>query len=238
MYNYEIAGVPFRADIRYEYTYNLMKDYLAEGSKPEFTITVSDEEIEQEQRLTPYETSVPVCESIALYRKYIYIVMEKYDAFFFHCSSVAVDGEAVLFTAQSGTGKSTHRSLWLKNLGDRVTVINDDKPIIRRIDGKFYVCGTPWKGKEGKGENICVPAKALCFLSRAEENSIGPIDTAAVVARALNQTVRPDNPGLMSNLLDMLDGFIRQVECYDLRVNMDDEAALVAYNGIFNNKRK
>ena len=161
--------------------------------------------------------------------------MERYDAFFFHCSSIAVDGQAVLFTAPSGTGKSTHRNLWLKNFGERVTVINDDKPIIRRIDGKFYVCGTPWRGKEGKGENIRVPAKALCFLSRAKENSIGTISTAAVVARALNQTVRPENPELMSNLLDLLDGFIQQVDCYDLHVNMDDEAALVAYNGIFNN---
>lgn len=237
MYNYEIAGVVFRADIRYEYTYNIMKDYLCEDKEPEFTLTVSDEEIEQELRLTPYEVTPPICESTALYRKYIYVVMEKYDAFFFHCSSVAVNGEAVLFTAQSGTGKSTHRNLWLKNFGDRVTVINDDKPIIRRIDGKFYVCGTPWKGKEGKGENIRVPAKALCFLSRAEENSIGAIDTASVVARALNQTVRPDDPALMSNLLELLDGFIRQVDCYDLRVNMDDDAALTAYNGIFNERK-
>lgn len=236
MYNYEIAGVAFSADIRYEYTYNLMKSYLCDDSEPEFTLTVSDEEIEQELLLSPHEVTLPVCESIALYRKYIYIVMERYDAFFFHCSSVAVDGEAVLFTAQSGTGKSTHRNLWLKNFGNRVTVINDDKPIIRRIDGKFYVCGTPWRGKEGKGENIRVPAKALCFLSRAGENSIGPIDTASVVARSLNQTIRPDNPALMSKLLDLLDGFIGQVDCYDLRVNMDDEAALVAYNGIFNNK--
>ncbi len=236
IFNYEIAGVVFSADIRYKFTYDLMKDYLSEGGAPEFSLSVSDEDIKRERRLTPYDVTDRICESTALYRKYIYIIMKKYDAFFFHCSSVAVDGQAVLFAAASGTGKSTHRNLWLRNFGDRVTVINDDKPIIRRIDGKFYVCGTPWRGKEGMGENIRVPAKALCFLSRAEKNSIGPIDTASVVARALNQTVRPEDPELMSNLLGLLDGFIRQVDCYDLRVNMDDKAAVVAYNGIFKNK--
>ena len=158
--------------------------------------------------------------------------MDRYDAFFFHCSAISVDNEAIMFTAKSGTGKSTHRSLWVKNFGDRVTVINDDKPLVRKIDGVFYVYGTPWKGKEGFGENIRVPAKALCFLSRAKENSIGEIDTISVVFKMLNQTVRPAQPELMSKLLDLIDGFLSQVDCFDLRVNMDDDAAVVAYNGI------
>ena len=128
--------------------------------------------------------------------------------------------------------KSTHRNLWLKNFGDRVTVINDDKPIIRKIDGVFYVYGTPWQGKENLGEDIRVPAKALCFLSRAEENYIGPIDTISVVSKMMNQVLRPKQPELMGKLLDLIDGFLGQVDCYDLRVNMNDDAAVVAYNGI------
>lgn len=234
IFNFKIADIVFSADLRYKYTYNLMKDFLAdEGEEPEFSVTLSEEDLAQEKELTPYELPECMYESTAVYRKYIYRVMAQYDAFFFHCSAISVNGGAVMFTARSGTGKSTHRNLWLKNFGDRVTVINDDKPIIRRIDGRFYVYGTPWNGKEGFGENIRVPAKALCFLSRAEKNYIGPISTAEVVARALNQTVRPKEPELMGNLLELLDGLLRQVDCYDLRVNMDDEAALVAYNGIF-----
>ena len=77
-----------------------------------------------------------------------------------------------------------------------------------------------------------MPARALCFLSRAEENSIGPIDTVTVISQLFNQTVRPTDKKLMSNLLDLLDGFIRQVDCYDLRVNMNPDAAEVAYEGI------
>ncbi len=233
IFNYKIADIVFSADIIYKSTYERMKDYLApEGEKPEFGFKITDADIAEERRLSPYDFPDNVYEHTAVYRKYIYEIMEKYDAFFFHCSAIAVDGEAIMFTARSGTGKSTHRNLWMKNFGDRVTVINDDKPVIRRIDGKFYVYGTPWQGKEGLGCNIRVPAKALCFLSRAEENSIGPIDTISVVAKLMNQTVRPSDPWLMSNLLDLLDGFVRQVDCYDLRVNMNDDAAIVAYNGI------
>ena len=235
IFNFKIADIVFSADIRYRFTYEMMKEYEApEGEKPEFSFVVTEEDVNREIELSPYDVQGGLAEFTAVYRKYIYVIMERYDAFFFHCSAICVDGEAVMFTAQSGTGKSTHRNLWMKNFGDRVSVINDDKPVVRRIDGVFYVYGTPWQGKEGLGANVKVPAKALCFLSRAEKNSIGPIDTMSIVAKLLNQTVRPDDFKLMNNLLDLLDGFIKQVDCYDLRVNMDDEAAIVAYNEIFN----
>ncbi len=232
IFRYKIADIVFDADIRYRYTYNIMKDYLVDDEPARFSIVITDEDIENEKKLSPHSLSDASYECTAVYRKYIYEVLDKYDAFFFHCSSIEVDGKAIMFTAKSGTGKSTHRNLWMKNFGDRVKIINDDKPIIRKVDGVFYVYGTPWRGKEAMGENVKVPAKALCFLSRAEKNSIGSISTSEVVARALNQTVRPSDAGLMGKLLDLLDGFLQQVKCYDLRVNMDDEAAVTAYNEI------
>lgn len=232
IFRYKIAEIVFDADIRYRYTYKVMKDYLVDDEPARFSIVISDEDLENEKNLSPHELNGACYESTAVYRKFIYEVMNNYDAFFFHCSSIAVDNKAIMFTAKSGTGKSTHRNLWLKNFGDKVTVINDDKPIIRKIDGVFYVFGTPWQGKENLGSNIKVPAKALCFLSRSEKNSIGAIKTSDVIAKALNQTVRPKDPQLMGKLLDLLDGFITQVDCYDLRVNMDDEAAITAYKEI------
>ncbi len=233
IFRYKIADIVFDADIRYKYTYNIMKDYLVDDEPARFSVVIDDKDIAAERALSPYHhESDGMYESTAVYRKFIYEIMDKYDAFFFHCSSIAVENKAIMFTAQSGTGKSTHRNLWIKNFGDRVTVINDDKPVIRKIDGKFYVYGTPWRGKESMGNNIRVPAEALCFLSRSEKNYIGEISTSEIIARTLNQTVRPKDESLMIKLLDLLDGFLKQVKCYDLRVNMEDEAAIVAYNKI------
>lgn len=236
IFTYKIADVVFNGEIRYKQTVEYMKDYLAQDDeKAEFTVTVTDEDLKLEKKLTPNPVPEYFYEYTALYRKFIYVLMEKYDAFFFHCSAISVDNEAYMFTAQSGTGKSTHRNLWMKAFGDRVTVINDDKPIIRRIDGEFYVYGTPWRGKESMGNNIRAKAKALCFLSRSEENYIGKIDTVTAFSRSLNQTIRPEDPKLMSNLLELLDGFFTQVKCFDLRVNMEEDAAVVAYKGINGN---
>ncbi len=237
IFRYKIADVVFDADIKYRYTYDIMKEYLVDDEPARFSIVLSDEDMAREKELSPHDLTEGMYESTAIYRKFIYELMDNYDAFFFHCSSIAVDNKAIMFTAVSGTGKSTHRRLWQKNYGKEVTIINDDKPIIRRIDGKYYVYGTPWRGKEALGENIRVEAEALCFLSRSEKNYIGEIETSEVIARTLNQTVRPKEPELMGKLLDLLDGFLTQVDCYDLRVNMKDEAARIAYNKIVKEKQ-
>lgn len=229
---YKIADVVFQVDVKNKYTYNIMKDYLSADATPEFVITVSQRDLLFEEKVSPIKAPEYTYESIAIYRKFIYKLIESYNGFFFHCSAIAVDNQGYMFTAESGTGKSTHRNLWVKNFGDKVTVINDDKPIIRKVQGEFYIYGTPWKGKEGLGTNAKVKAKALCFLQRSKINKVSKIETKEAVLKMMNQVVRPESPVLMEKLLELMDGFLTQVNTYNLCVNMEDDAAITAYNGI------
>ena len=94
------------------------------------------------------------------------------DIFLFHGSAIAYKGSGVLFTAVSGTGKSTHTAFWKEVFPEEVIYVNDDKPLIR-FDGKVpYVCGTPWNGKHFRGNNVDVPLKAVCLLKRGLENEM------------------------------------------------------------------
>ena len=127
-------------------------------------------------------------ESIMVYRK-IAEVMPAYDTFLFHGSAIAVDGLAYLFTAKSGTGKSTHTYLWREMLGTRAIMVNDDKPLIRITGDKATIYGTPWQGKENIGNNISVPLKAVCLLERAERNHIRAITKGEAYAMLLQQRV-------------------------------------------------
>ena len=74
----------------------------------------------------------------------------------------------------SGTGKSTHTALWLKNFAPRASIINDDKPAIRIQKDGIFVYGTPWSGKTDQNKNVKVPLQGIAFLERGEENSITP----------------------------------------------------------------
>ncbi len=82
-----------------------------------------------------------------------YTKLLDFDGIRLHSSAVVVDGRAYLFSATSGTGKSTHTGLWLELFGDKAYIINDDKPAVRLRDGVWYAYGTPWSGKHDNSVN-------------------------------------------------------------------------------------
>ena len=169
-------------------------------------------------------------ESLAVYRR-IAEKMPEYGAFLFHGSAIAVDGAAYLFTAKSGTGKSTHARLWRELLGDRAAMVNDDKPLIRvRSDGTATVYGTPWNGKHRLGGNVSAPLRAVCILERAEENRIRAVSRQEALPMLIQQAYRPADPAALARTLEMIDRM--NVRLYRLGCNMDIGAAELAYNAM------
>lgn len=151
-----------------------------------------------------------------------------------HSSAIAMDGRAYLFSADSGTGKSTHTGLWKKVFGDKVTHINDDKPIVRKIDGRFYAFGTPWSGKTDLNTNISAPVAAIVFIERGEVNSITPIDPQkeSVAVALLEQTPRPRRIDLLESMLTTADELLTTTPIFKLRCNISDDAVYTSYNAL------
>ncbi len=152
-----------------------------------------------------------------------------YDSMFIHASALMVDGRAYLFAAKSGTGKSTHRHLWCELLGDRATVINDDKPFLHRKGDMFYVCGSPWRGKHNIGQNICAPLAGICFLSQAEKNRIYSLSPSDALMAAFSQCYKPEGREAVEHTLELLDKLLLTVPLYHLECNQDISAAKVCF---------
>ena len=153
-----------------------------------------------------------------------------FDGMMLHSSAVVVDDRAYLFSADSGTGKSTHTELWLKKFGDRAYILNDDKPAIRLIDGVWHACGTPWSGKYDISRPECVPLAGIAFLNRDSSNHIEPYKGPKAVYDLLNQMPRP--PYKRQQLLILLDRLIRDIPIWKLYCNMEPEAVEVSYNAM------
>ena len=94
------------------------------------------------------------------------------DVLYMHSSSLRCRGRGYVFSAQSGTGKSTHTRLWCEEFGDEVDMINDDKNFIAVEKDGCTVYGTPWRGKHNIGGNIAAPLAGLCFLRQGPRNKI------------------------------------------------------------------
>ena len=161
---------------------------------------------------------------------HFYEKLAKFDGVMLHASCVEYEGKAYLFSARSGTGKSTHTHLWLKYLpGARI--INDDKPAIRLVDGVFYAYGTPWSGKTDESVNEGVPIAGITFLSRGE-NKIKRIPGIKALKPFMDQTVRPYDKELMKNMLDTLNKILSDIPIYEMSCDMSEEAVMTALNGM------
>lgn len=156
----------------------------------------------------------------------------KFNGVLLHSSCVVVDDVAYAFSADSGTGKSTHTELWLKHFGDRAYILNDDKPCIRIIGNKAYAFGTPFSGKYDISKPNKVLLGGICFLERSEANHIKPADTKKAIFNFFSQTVRHLGPNAMERLLDVVESIFTSVPLYELGCNISDEAVEVSYGAM------
>ncbi len=229
MFRIKIADIVIEIDNRYGDVEKISKDYLTDD-KPFFTVSVSDAEIEAEANRLDESFTAAELESIGIYRKIAERIAD-YGAFVFHGAVVVMDGNAYLFTAKSGVGKTTHIRLWLKCFKGRARILNGDKPVIRIIDGKAYIAGTPWRGKEQYGEAGFMPLSGIAFLERDKENTAYTEMAANALERFVTQAYLPKkNAALSIKVLKLLDTVINTTPLITLRCNMEDDAAYVAYD--------
>lgn len=153
-----------------------------------------------------------------------------------HGSSISYKGEGVIFSAPCGTGKSTHTALWKKLYDSDVTYINDDKPVITLNPDGVSVWGAPWSGKTELNTNTRVPLKAIVFIERAERNAIGTLSPSQAFCYLCDQTLPPFySKELSLKNIETVEKIMASVPIYILSCNMEDDAAEIAKNKIFNN---
>lgn len=152
-----------------------------------------------------------------------------YNGIMLHASCVVVDGVAYLFSAPSGTGKSTHTSLWRKLFGDRAYILNDDKPAIRVLQDGIFVYGTPWSGKHNLNRNAKASFGGICFVNRSSHNSICKMDQNEAFYAIMNQTLRSKDPLALAMTMETIGQIVSTGKVYNLFCNMDISAAELSY---------
>ena len=233
-----IAGHSARVQSLFESTPQYFRPYLSENA-PRFFFTVTREDIDFERRFL-YEEALeegfrvrnfpdPFLERAAIQRKFAEALFPL-DVLLLHGSTVAVDGNAYLFTARSGTGKSTHTRLWREVFGSRALMVNDDKPFLKFTPEGILACGAPWSGKHGLDSNIAVPLKGICLLERGSENRIVPLSQEKALAFLQKQCHIPADPGQHPRLQELLEELTRRVNLWHMTCTKDPLAAQTAYN--------
>ena len=231
MEKFVIAGLKTEYNVRGALLRDRSKSYKADfdDNETEIKLNIKEDFIKKKKEEIPHlsldeHEYMWTCEAF-------YNELLRHNGMMLHSSCVEKDGFAYLFSARSGTGKSTHTHLWLKNL-EGTRIINDDKPALVYDNGKWYACGTPFSGKTDENIDVKIPVRAIIFLHRSEKNTVKKIPPFQAVGLLLEQTIKPADRSLAENMLELADLLLREVPVFSLGCNLDNDAAVIAYNEI------
>ena len=239
-FSIKIAGKVIRVKSLFDSTRDYCRQYLSEET-PDYCVEVVREELAFEQeaaleeaRLEGFRPRIftdPFLERAAIQRKVAEHLIAD-GVLLFHGSAVAVDGEGYLFTAKSGTGKSTHTRFWRQVFGDRAVMVNDDKPFLKITQRGVWVCGAPWSGKHGLDTNITVPLKGICLLERGAENRIQRACVQDLWERLLHESYCPADPARQEAFRSLVKTLGEHTLLWRMECTRDPQAAQIAWEAM------
>lgn len=209
----QLAGITFELNTIYGNIWYFCKDFLTDNEKPDFIITLSQKEIDKEwERISITENNddslrqrsmYPILERKAFFRKIVDILSSR-SVLLMHGSVISNGKAAYMFTAPSGTGKTTRAHLFIENHPDYY-ILNGDKPLVKVEDDRVVVYGSPWKGKECEGVNANAPLKAIFLLVRSDHTKITELKVCDAFGFLTTQTCIPANSKQTQNMLHLIE---------------------------------
>lgn len=243
IFTVKLADMHIQIESKYPEFKEFCKDYVVENVTPDFSVSWTEDEIlaEREHELTGNFTPTYL-ETLAALRK-ISEAMPSYRRLLIHGAAITLDDKAYLFTAPSGTGKSTHIRLWKEYLGARVDIVNGDKPFISLSNASAKdastaeiiaprIYGTPWAGKENWQKNRNAPLQGICFLKRGLENRIRRLEPAECLQLLFNQVYLPKDKVASQLTLELMDVLVQNVPLYLLECNISEDAVKCSFEGM------
>ena len=229
---YKIADLIVDYTAKYEDLEKLSEQFKYSGEKEaDITLAVPNKHLENLLSRSAKGTTIGGIENFAISSEFNREAI-KYGVMLVHSSALIYNNEAYLLSADSGVGKSTHTKLWLKAFGDKVHIMNDDKPVVRLYDDHAQAYGTPFDGGSGIALNESYPLKAIIFVERGEENSVRIPDNKEIIQKLYFQTARMVNRETAEKMLVNMERLLHLTKFYVLTCNMDISAAHTAYNSI------
>lgn len=246
---YEFGGTLFRIDseeplLESKYT----APFACAGTKtPDFVITVgySGEKMQNgfsNANRSGSSVRIEFAESYrgkisaknALEESGIFRMLAEHGGVVLHSSYIITQrGEALLFSAPSGTGKSTQAELWRSYAGAKV--INGDRALVKAENG-VTANGILFSGTSGISENVTAPLRAIVLLRQSEKNEIRSVFGKEAFMRLLPQcSYYPDEEENLRIVTGILAEIISAVPVYDFGC-VPDESAVSALSEVLYGK--
>lgn len=225
---YEIAGLKVLMTATEPRTVTQSAAYLKPFSgEPDIVIAPDPEKMREAWKSFPelsFDEMEYMVTAALFYRRFL-----PFGGMLLHSSCVVTGGKAYLFSAPSGTGKSTHTALWMRYLGKEADILNDDKPAIRLENGELFAYGTPWSGKTDQNINARYPIGGIAFIERSKSPFIKPMDTACALRNLYWQTVKPRDEENLDRVFALCEAIIKQVPIWQFGCDISEESFRLSF---------
>lgn len=146
-----------------------------------------------------------------------------YNSFLLHSSFIIKNGKAILFTAPSGTGKSTQADLWAKY--EDAKIINGDRTLLVYKNGVWYATGFPVCGSSEYCLNESAPIEAIICLEQGKCNLVNQLSTFPALKKIYSQAfVNTWNSDDCNMVFSLISSFIQSVPVYHYSCTKDKDA--------------
>ena len=228
-----LANMTVRIEGVYDTLREYCKEYIATDEKIEdFSIVITPADIQRERENGEYERNSDNYIEIIMALLKVADELPGRNKVLMHGAVVAWKQAGYIFTAPSGTGKTTHVRLWKKYLGSDAEIINGDKPILEVREDEIIAYGTPWAGKERLQKNSCVPVKGICFLRQSEKNNIRKLNKSEALVLLLPQIYIMSDSKKAGRTLELFSKMLEWIPVYEFYCNISEQAVRCSFDAL------
>lgn len=231
MLSLSFAEIPLTCELRFPDTANYFKIFLSEVPSQDIPVSVPDRLVETYLHESP-SVAYSAADEYHLLHLVISNALLAYNRCVFHGTAFLWHEKAWIFSAPSGTGKTTQYRRWRKLYHDEVKIINGDKPILEfKEDHTIMVHPSPWKGKERWGSMLNAPLGGIIYLEQGKENKIecmAPQD--AVIPLYKQFLFLPEKEEYIHAVCRMEDTLLRNIPVWKLINKGDLESAQLTHD--------
>jgi len=179
------------------------------------TFTVGDVALyrphfEQHPSTTPYPLQYPLDEVLM-----VHALAQGKGVEIHGCGLLDSSGRAYVFAGQSGAGKSTLARLLVDHPG--VTLLSDERVVLRTDRDRIAVFGTPWQGDAHFASPLSGELGAVFFLNKAATHLVVPTSGSRAAARLFACAFLPfHNAQAVERTIAAVEEVTRKTSCYDL----------------------
>lgn len=224
-----LAGIPVGVTLPWKELAPLFSGFFTDEA-PAFSVGLSADDVRCAAAAYPAGTDAAAIAFMELAKRISAGLLSR-DACIFHGTAFLWNGKAWVFTAPSGTGKTTQYLLWKKLYGEEVSVLNGDKPILSCRGGNITVHPSPWRGKEGMGSKRTAPLGGVIVLAQRGENRISVLPASRAVMPLLRSVFFDRSSGhALADACTLADTVIRKTEILYLENRGDENSAVITHD--------